>query len=228
MSRAARTRESLVTSAPRAPSSVTRHPSLFFTPHPSNRMSERARLAQLLTERSVRRGDFVLASGARSTYYVDCRTTTTSAEGQFLVGQLGWELLRASGLEPVAVGGLTMGADPVAYAIAHTSWGSGDPVDAFSVRKQPKDHGTGKRIEGNFAAGRRVVVIEDVITSGGSALQACEAVEAEGGKVLGVLAVLDRESGGKEAIEARGYRVLTLFRISELLSDPEASHPTAP
>jgi orotate phosphoribosyltransferase len=190
-------------------------------------MSDRARLAQLLTERSVRRGDFVLASGARSSYYVDCRTTTTSAEGQFLVGQLGWELLRASGLEPVAVGGLTMGADPVAYAIAHTSWGSGEPVDAFSVRKQPKDHGTGKRIEGNFAPGRRVVVIEDVITSGGSALQACDAVEAEGGKVLGVLALLDRESGGKEAIEARGYRVLTLFRISDLLSDPEAASPAA-
>lgn len=189
-------------------------------------MSDRARLIRLLVERSIRRGDFVLASGARSTYYVDCRTTTTSAEGQFLVGQLGWELLRASGLEPDAIGGLTMGADPVAYAIAHTSWIAGSPVDAFSVRKQPKEHGTGRRIEGNFAAGSRVVVIEDVITSGGSALQACAAIEAEGGEVTGVLAIIDRESGGREAIEAKGYRVITLFRVSELLSDTETSTPS--
>jgi orotate phosphoribosyltransferase len=189
-------------------------------------MSDRARLIRLLLERSIRRGDFVLASGARSSYYVDCRTTTTSAEGQFLVGQLGWELLRASGLEPDAIGGLTMGADPVAYAIAHTSWIAGSPVDAFSVRKQPKEHGTGRRIEGNFEAGSRVVVIEDVITSGGSALQACAAIEAEGGEVTGVLAIIDRESGGREAIEAKGYRVITLFRVSELLSDTETSAPS--
>ena len=182
-------------------------------------MAHRDRLLELLSERSVKRGDFVLASGARSSYYVDCRTTTTHAEGQFLVGELGWELLAASGLKPASVGGLTMGADPVSYAIAHTSWLAGEPVHAFSVRKQPKDHGTGKRIEGSFVPGTGVVVIEDVITSGGSALQACDAVEAEGGQVLGVLAVLDRESGGREAIEARGYKVLTLFRISELLGE---------
>jgi orotate phosphoribosyltransferase len=185
-------------------------------------MSDRARLAKLLVERSIRRGDFILASGARSSYYVDCRTATMSAEGQFLVGELGRELLRASGLEPEAIGGLTMGADPVAYAIAHASWIASAPVDAFSVRKQPKDHGTGRRIEGNFAAGRRVVVIEDVITSGGSALQACEVVEAEGGIVLGVLAIIDRESGGREAIEARGYKVITLFRVSELLTHSDS------
>ena len=190
-------------------------------------MSDRARLARLLVERSIRRGDFILASGARSSYYVDCRTATMSAEGQFLVGELGRELLRASGLEPEAIGGLTMGADPVAYAIAHTSWIAGAPLDAFSVRKQPKDHGTARRIEGNFAAGRRVVVIEDVITSGGSALQACEVVEAEGGIVLGVLAIIDRESGGREAIEARGYRVITLFRVSELLAHPDAQTAAA-
>ena len=180
-------------------------------------MAHRDRLLELLRERSVKRGEFVLASGARSSYYVDCRTTTTHAEGQFLVGQLGWELLAASGLDPAAVGGLTMGADPVSYAIAYTSWLAGEPVHAFSVRKQTKEHGTGRRIEGAFEAGTGVVVIEDVITSGGSALQACEAVEAEGGKVLGVLAVLDREAGGREAIEARGYRPMSIFRISELV-----------
>jgi orotate phosphoribosyltransferase len=115
------------------------------------------------------------------------------------------------------VGGLTMGADPVAYAIAHTSWLVGEPVHAFSVRKQAKEHGTGKRVEGCFSSGSRVVVTEDVITSGGSALQACEAVEAEGGEVVGVLALLDREAGGREKIEERGYPVLTLYRISEIL-----------
>jgi len=187
--------------------------------HPSNpdSMPHRDRLVQLLRERSVKRGDFVLASGARSPYYIDCRTTTTHAEGQFLVGQLGWELLRASGLHPATVGGLTMGADPMAYAIAYTSWLAGEPVHAFSVRKQPKAHGTGKRIEGSFSAGDRVVVIEDVITSGGSALQACEAVKAEGGEVLAVLALLDREAGGREAIENAGHRVLSLLRLSEVL-----------
>lgn len=180
-------------------------------------MTHRDRLLEILRERSLEMGDFVLSSGARSNYYVDCRRTTMHAEGQVLVGQLGWELLKGSGLGPDSVGGLTMGADPVSYALAYTSWLAGDPLHAFSVRKQPKEHGTGKRIEGCFEPGHRVIVIEDVITTGGSALDACAAVEAEGGEVLGVLALLDRESGGREKIEAGGYRVLSLFRIAELL-----------
>jgi orotate phosphoribosyltransferase len=180
-------------------------------------MVHRDRLLQLLLERSFRLGDFTLASGARSRFYIDCRTTTTHAEGQFLVGELGWEMIRASGLKPEAVGGLTMGADPITYAIAYTSWLAGDPVHAFSVRKEPKAHGTGKRIEGSFAPGDRVVVIEDVITTGKSALQACRAVEDEDGEVLAVLTLVDRENEGREAIADAGYRVLSLFRVSELL-----------
>jgi orotate phosphoribosyltransferase len=172
---------------------------------------------ELLRERSLQTGDFVLRSGQRSNYYVDCRRTSMFAEGQVLIGQLGWELLKASGLDPDSVGGLTMGADPVAYALAYTSWLTGEPVNAFSVRKEAKEHGRKRRIEGSFEPGQRVVVIEDVITSGGSALEACSAVEAEGGEVLGVLAVLDREVGGRAAIENNGYRVLSLFRISEIL-----------
>jgi orotate phosphoribosyltransferase len=187
-------------------------------------VSDRDRLLRLLVERSLRLGDFVLASGARSSYYIDCRTTTTHAEGQFLVGRLGLALLEGEGLAPASVGGLTMGADPVAYALAHASWLAGRPVNAFSVRKEPKEHGTGRRIEGCFAAGDRVVVVEDVITSGGSALRACEAVAAEGGEVLGVLALVDREGGGREAIERAGHRVASLFRVSELL---EAAGRTA-
>jgi orotate phosphoribosyltransferase len=184
-------------------------------------VSDRDRLLQLLLERSFCVGDFVLASGARSRFYVDARTTTTHAEGQALLGRLGLEAIRAAGLAPDAVGGLTMGADPVAYAIAHASWVAGDPVNAFTVRKEPKAHGTGKRVEGCFAAGDRVVVVEDVITTGGSALKAVQAVEAEGGTVLAVLAVVDREEGGREAIGAAGYPVHALFRVSELLSAAE-------
>lgn len=186
-------------------------------------MTDRDRLLHLLAERSVRLGDFVLASGARSSYYVDCRTTTTHAEGQALVGRVGLATLRAAGLDPVAVGGLTMGADPVSYAIAHASWLAGEPVNAFSVRKEAKQHGTGKRVEGCFAAGDRVVVIEDVVTSGASALKAAEAVRAEGGEVLAVLTLVDREAGGREVVEETGYPVISVFRVSELLERARAA-----
>src|SRR5688500_20392092 len=108
-------------------------------------MDDRARLRALLVERSVRLGDFTLASGARSAYYVDARRTTMCAEGQFLVGKLGLELVRREVPDISHVGGLTMGADPVAYAIAHRSWLDGRPLDAFSVRKQAKGHGMGQQ-----------------------------------------------------------------------------------
>jgi orotate phosphoribosyltransferase len=172
-------------------------------------VTDRERLLRLIVDRSVQIGDFVLSSGARSNYYIDCRRTTMHAEGQVLVGSLCYELLRESGLRPDAVGGLTMGADPVAYAIAYTSHQRGDPVHAFSVRKSAKSHGTGRRIEGCFDAGNRVVVIEDTITSGGSALDACAAVEAEGGVVLAVLALVDREAGAP-----RSKRAGTRFTFS--------------
>jgi orotate phosphoribosyltransferase len=171
----------------------------------------------LLKERSLEFGDFVLSSGARSTYYVDCRRTTMHAEGQVLIGRTCLELIRDAGLKPDCIGGLTMGADPVAYAVAHTSWLTGAPIHAFSVRKQVKDHGRGRRIEGCFETGDRVVVVEDTITTGASALEACAAVTQAGGQVVAVLGVIDREAGGKEAIEAAGFPVLSLFRISEFL-----------
>jgi len=179
-------------------------------------VSDTTGLAELLQRRSIRHGDFVLASGARSSYYIDCRPSTMSGEGQALIGRLGLAALRAGGWHPKGVGGLTMGADPVAYAIARASVDLPPTIDAFSVRKQAKDHGTGKRVEGNFAAGDAVVVIEDVITSGGSALQAIEAVTAEGGRVLGVLAVVDREQGGRAKLEAAGHHVIALITASQL------------
>jgi len=171
---------------------------------------ELAALDQLLLERSVRRGDFVLASGQRSSFYVDARLTTMSAQGLVLIGRVGLQAIRTKGWTPDAVGGLTMGADPVAYAIAAASVQSPPQVQAFSVRKETKAHGTGRRIEGNFAAGNRVVVVEDVLTTGGSAQQAVTRVRAEGGQVLGVLTVVDREEGGLKALEAQGIEVVSL------------------
>jgi len=179
-------------------------------------MTDREALASLLRERSISFGDFLLASGQRSRYYIDARKTTMSAAGQRLIGRLGLEAIRALGWMPDAVGGLTMGADPVAFAIARASADAPPPIDAFSVRKAAKEHGTGRRIEGNFISGAAVVVIEDVITSGGSALQAVEAVQAEGGRVLGVLAVVDRMQGGRTAIEASGLSVAVITTIHDL------------
>lgn len=180
-------------------------------------------LTALLATRSAKRGDFVLASGRRSTLYVDCRLTTMSPDGQLLIGRAGLAALRDTGWPVDAVGGLTLGADPIAYAIAHASAlaaerGDGEMVRAFTVRKEAKQHGTGRLIEGPFTAGDRVVVVEDVITTGGSALKAVDAVRAAGGSVLGVLALVDREEGGREAIEAAGLAVRALVPASALLA----------
>lgn len=179
-------------------------------------MSDSESLRRLLLARSVQRGDFTLASGRHSSYYIDCRLTTMSAEGMALIGRMGWEAIRRAGWHPVAIGGLTMGADPVAYAIAAASFRSGEPMDAFSVRKEVKDHGKGRLIEGNFKAGDPVVVVEDVITSGESAARAIAAIEQAGGRVLGVLAVVDRGQGGRSALEADGRRVVALTTAAEL------------
>ncbi len=179
-------------------------------------MTSPTALERLLLDRSVRHGDFVLASGKHSSYYIDARPTTMSAAGQRLIGALGLEAIRQAGWPAVAVGGLTMGADPVAYAIARASADDPPHLDAFSVRKAAKDHGTGRRIEGNFTADGPVVVVEDVITSGNSALHAIEAVLEAGGTVAGVLAVVDRGEGGKEMLEAGGYAVVALTTTARL------------
>ncbi|HSJ09315.1 MAG TPA: orotate phosphoribosyltransferase [Longimicrobiales bacterium] len=178
---------------------------------------ERQTLRELLRARSVRTGEFVLASGKSSSYYIDARLTTMSGSGQLLIGRRALAELDARGWSPDAVGGLTLGADPVSYAIAHAAAAAGRGIDAFTVRKEAKEHGTGRLIEGNLPSGGRVVVVEDVITSGGSALKAIAAVEAAGARVLGVLAVVDREEGGRAALEDAGYPVIGLFTASELL-----------
>jgi len=179
--------------------------------------ADHTRLLALLRERSVLHGDFVLASGRRSSYYIDCRRTTMHAEGLRLIGALGLAAVRERGWEADLVGGLTLGADPVAYAVAVASFGAPPVLNAFTVRKAAKAHGAGRRIEGCFEEGARVVVAEDVITTGGSALEAAGVVREQGGTVLGVLAVVDREEGGREAIEAAGFGVVALARVSEIL-----------
>jgi orotate phosphoribosyltransferase len=177
---------------------------------------DHAALISLLKTRSVRFGDFTLASGARSSWYIDCRLTTMSAPGQLLIGPLALQVMHQAGWHPDAIGGLTMGADPVAYAIAAASMRAGAPVDAFSVRKAAKTHGTGRRIEGNFSLGNRVVVIEDVITSGNSALDAAAALREAGGEILGVLALVDRQAGGTERLRDNGFAVRSLVTATEL------------
>jgi orotate phosphoribosyltransferase len=179
-------------------------------------MTEHAELIHLLATRSARRGQFVLASGRQSTLYIDARLTTMSPEGLVLIGTLGFTLIQQT-WSVNSIGGLTLGADPISYAISYASAKSATPLRAFTVRKEAKTHGTGKLIEGAFKAGDRTVVIEDVITTGGSALKAVAAVRNADGLVAGVLALVDREEGGREAIEAAGVPVVSLVTARDLL-----------
>lgn len=182
-----------------------------------NDQTEHARLINLLATRSARRGQFTLASGKQSTLYIDARVTTMSPEGLILIGNLGVQAIRAT-WKADSIGGLTLGADPISYAISYTSGlQAGKPLRAFTVRKESKKHGTGKVIEGPFQSGDCVVVVEDVITSGNSALQAVAAIRDAGGIVQGVLALVDRNEGGRQAIEDTGLTVVSLVTAEELL-----------
>src|SRR3989338_7484288 len=186
------------------------------------------KLLALLREKSLMSGDFELASGARSTYYVDVRVTTMSGRGQVLVGEDGWRAIRMKSWPAEVIGDLTLGADPVAYAIAARATLEGRTLDAFTVRKEAKQHGMGKLIEGAEVAGNDVIIVEDVLTTGGSAMQAIKAVEAERRRVIRVLAVLDREQGGKQRIEEAGYPGEAMFTATELLGHaPPASTPVS-
>lgn len=180
-------------------------------------VSDRDQLRALLLARSIRLGDFVLASGAKSDYYIDARATTMSAEGQRLVGLVAARAIRDGGLEPSHVGGLTMGADPVAYAIAHRSALDGRPIDAFSVRKRAKEHGTGQRVEGGLPEGARCLIVEDTMTTGRSSLEAVEAVRAHGAEVVGVLALVNRSSEAAALYERERIPLLWVFTGDELL-----------
>jgi orotate phosphoribosyltransferase len=181
-------------------------------------MTTHDRHLSILAERSARRGQFTLASGRQSTLYIDARLTTMSPDGLTLIGPLALAALRDVDWRVQAVGGLTLGADPISYAIAYASAETASPLRAFTVRKEAKAHGTGRLIEGPFHAGDRVAVIEDVITTGGSALRAVEAVRAAGGSVAGVLALVDREEGGRDALVSAGLPVVALARASDIVA----------
>ena len=181
-------------------------------------MSEYSTLIALLAARSAKRGQFTLASGKQSTFYIDARLTTMSPEGLSTIGPLALSALRQTGWRIDAIGGLTLGADPIAYAISYASAKSDQPLRAFTVRKELKAHGTGKLLEGPFKQGDHVAVIEDVITTGGSAIRAIDAVRAAGGIVAGVLALVDREEGGRQTIEKAGVPVIALVTASQILN----------
>lgn len=180
-------------------------------------MTDHEQLVRLLAARSARRGNFTLASGRQSSLYIDARLTTMTPEGQQLIGRLGLAAIREAAWQPDAVGGLTLGADPIAYAICHSSAETDRPLRAFTVRKEPKAHGTGKQVEGPLARGDRVVIVEDVITTGGSAARAVEAVKREGAIPVGVLALVDREEGGREILESLDLRVHALTTATEIV-----------
>lgn len=190
-----------------------------------NLVELKAGLLPILIAQSVRRGEFTLVSGAKSDLYVDAKQTTMDARGALLVGKVGWLLIKAAaqerGLTVDAVGGLTMGADPISLSIGIASR-LDDPahtLQTFTVRKAPKQHGLSKLIEGRFTAGNRVVVVDDVITTGGSTLQAIEGIEAEGGTVAFVLVLVDRQEGGRANIEGRGYEVISMFTRADVLKE---------
>ncbi len=175
----------------------------------------RERLRAVLIERSLRFGDFTLASGAKSHYYVDVRQTSLDGEGALLIAQLFVPLLREAGVE--AVGGLTLGADPIIGAVIAVARAQGLPLQGFIVRKEAKGHGTGQRIEGPFKPGLRVAIVDDVITKGGSALNAFEAAREAGADVRLVACVVDRGAGGAEEFAARGVTFRAIYSIRELL-----------
>ena len=186
-------------------------------------MTNYDQLVHLLATRSARHGQFTLASGIQSSLYIDARVTTMSPEGLAIIGPLGLEALRQSHWKPDSVGGLTLGADPMSYAIAYASASTKSPLRAFTVRKQIKTHGTGKLIEGPFDPADRVAIVEDVITTGSSALQAIHTILAAGATVTGVIALVDREEGGRAKIEDAGYPVITLVTATQIITQMKLS-----
>jgi orotate phosphoribosyltransferase len=183
-------------------------------PAPSRSARPRDALRALLAERAYRRGQFTLASGRTSPHYVNCKPVTLSGEGLVLLAPLLLELVEP---EAVAVAGLTLGADPLVSAVAMQASLEGRRLDALIVRKQAKGHGTGAWLEGpELPAGSRVTVLEDVVTTGGSAIQAVERLRQAGYQVERVAALVDRQEGGAEAMAAAGLELRSLFRLEEV------------
>ena len=178
---------------------------------------EKKRLLRILKDLSYEEGDFTLASGKKSTFYIDCKETTLNPEGMYLVGHLMYNKVREiPGAE--AVGGVSIGGDPLVCATVMVSFAAQDPIAGFLIRKEPKGHGRNLWIEGgkNLKKGMSVVILEDVVTTGGSSLKAIDIAEKEGFAVKGLVVLLDRLEGGKEIIESKGYAYKSIFTLSDL------------
>ena len=183
--------------------------------------TDRNRLKALLKEHSLMFGDFTLASGRKSNFYFDSKKTTLLAEGAYLTAAEILEVLAENDVQADAIGGMTLGADPIVCPVAALSQLAGRPLRAFIVRKEAKEHGTGRQIEGNLEPGSRVVVVDDVVTTGGSTLRAIEAVEGAGHRVVAVVCLVDREEGGTEPLSR--WPFYRLFRRSEIFERPASS-----
>lgn len=179
--------------------------------------TDRGRLEALLKRHSLMFGDFTLVSGKKSPYYFDSKKTTLRAEGAYLVAAEILGLIRDRGIEASAIGGMTLGADPIVCPVAALSHLEGPPLRAFIVRKESKGHGTDKQIEGDLEPGSRVIVVDDVVTTAGSTLRAIEAVEGAGHEVAAVLCLVDREEGGTQRLS--DWPFYPLFRRSEIFGD---------
>lgn len=177
---------------------------------------DKAKLAELVSKLAVVHGKVTLSSGIEADYYVDLRRATLHHEAGVLVGKVMLDLLAENGLAPDAVGGLTMGADPVATAMLHQANSRGMKLDAFVVRKEAKKHGMARQVEGPDISGRKVVILEDTSTTGGSPLAAAKAAEEAGADVLGIATVVDRDTGARAAIESAGYAYYSALSLSDL------------
>ena len=182
--------------------------------------ADRQQLIELITAEAVFHGDFTLSSGKRATYYVDMRKLTLDHRAAPAIGRIMLDLIDdIDGV--VAVGGLTLGADPIANAVMHASAATDRPLDAFVVRKEPKDHGRGRQIEGAEVEGKRVVVLEDTSTTGQSALKAVEALRAAGADVAAVAVIVDRKTGAQAAVEAAGLEWRAAIDLDDLGLAPQ-------
>ena len=186
-------------------------------------MYNKEELKKIILDRSLKFGEFILASGKKASYYLDGKQTTLDAKGLTLVGEGILELLLADGKLPDAVGGMSIGADPITAAILTVAGIRGLELRGFLVRKESKGHGTNKFVEGPVKAGDTVVVVEDVVTTGGSSLKAIERLEEAGIKVEGVIAIVDRMEGGAEAFQSRGYTLRSLLTIKDFGIDPPSA-----
>jgi orotate phosphoribosyltransferase len=182
-------------------------------------MTVKNALKEIICELSYEEREVTLASGRKSNFYFDGKQTTLHARGGLLVGQAFWEEIKKFDGPIDGVGGLTLGADPIATATSIAAQLDGNNVHAFIIRKEPKGHGTGQWLEGrkNLPAGSRVVIVEDVTTTGGSSMKAVERAEEEGLVVLGIVTLVDREEGAREAIEGAGQVLRTVFTKSEVV-----------